>query len=43
MFFEVSVQVGLLAKTAVTEVAFKRLLFVVNVADVPLQVGGDAE
>ena len=38
-----TVQVGLLAEAAVTQVAFERFLFVVDVADVTLQVGGDAE
>ena len=43
MLFEVTVQVGLLTETAVAQVALEGLLLVVNVANVTLQVGGDAE
>ena len=43
MLLEVAVQVGLLAEAAVTQVALEGLLLVVDVADVTLQVGGDAE
>lgn len=43
MLFEVTVEVGLLAEAAVTQVAFEGLLLVVDVANVTLQVGGDAE
>lgn len=43
VFLEVTVQVGLLAETAVAQVALEGLLLVVDVADVTLQVGGDAE
>jgi len=43
VLFEVTVQVGLLTETAVAQVALEGLLLVVNVANVTLQVGGDAE
>lgn len=43
VFLQVPVQVGLLPEAAVAQVAFERLLLVVDVPDVPLQVGGDAE
>lgn len=43
MLFQVSVEVGLLTEAAVTQVTLERFLFVVNVANVTLQVGGDAE
>ena len=43
MLAKMPVQICLLAKTALTEVAFVRFLFVVNVADVALQVGRDGE
>lgn len=43
VFLQMSVEIGLLTKTSVTQVALKWLLLVVDVADVPLQVGGDAE
>ena len=43
MLLEVAVQVGLLAEAAVTQVALEGLLLVVDVADVALQVGRDAE
>lgn len=38
-----AVQIGLLTKAAVTQVALKGLLLVMNVTDVSLEVGGDAE
>lgn len=43
MLFEVTVEVGLLAEAAVAQVALEGLLLVVDVANVTLQVGGDAE
>lgn len=43
MLLEVAVQVGLLAEAAVAQVALEGLFLVVDVADVPLQVGGDAK
>lgn len=43
MLLEVAVQVGLLTKATVTQVALEGLFLVVDVADVTLQVGGDAE
>lgn len=43
VLFEVTVQVGLLPEAAVAQVALEGLLLVVDVADVPLQVGRDAE
>lgn len=43
VFLQMPVQVGLLPKAAVAQVAFERLLFVVDVPHVPLEVGGDAE
>ena len=43
MLFEVTVQVGLLTEAAVAQVALEGLLLVVDVANVTLQVGGDAE
>ena len=43
MFSQMSVQIGLLAKTALTEMTFVRFLFVVNVSDMALQVGRDGE
>lgn len=43
VLLEVSVQVGLLPEAPVTQVTFEWLLLVVNVPDMPLKVGGDAE
>ena len=43
MFLQVAVQVSLLAKTAATQVTLEGLLLVMDVADVSLQVGGDAK
>lgn len=43
MLFEVAVQVGLLSEAAVAQVTFERLFFVVDVANMTLQVGGDTE
>lgn len=43
VFLEVTIQVGLLAKAAIAQVAFEGLLFVVDVTHMPLQVGGYAE
>lgn len=43
MLFEVAVKVGLLAEATVAQVALEGFLLVVNVANVPLQVRGDAE
>lgn len=43
MLLQVTVEVGLLTEAAVTQVALEGLLLVVDVADVALQVGGDAE
>lgn len=43
MLFEVAIQVGLLAEAAVAQVALEGFFLVVNVANVPLQVRGDAE
>jgi hypothetical protein len=41
MFPEMSVQIRLLPKGPVTEGTAERLLFVMNVTDVALEVGGD--
>lgn len=38
-----SVQVGLLTKAPVAEVALEWFFLVVNVAHMPLQIGGDTE
>lgn len=38
-----AVQVGLLTKAAVTQVALEGLLFIVDVANMSLEVGRDAE
>ena len=43
MLLEVTVQVGLLTEATVAQVALERLLLVVDVANVTLQVGRDAE
>lgn len=43
VLFKVTVEVGLLAEAAVTQVALEGLLLIVDVANVTLQVGGDAE
>lgn len=43
VLLEVTVQVGLLAEAAVAQVTLEGLLLVVDVADVALQIGGDAE
>lgn len=43
VFLKVSIQIGLLAKTSITQVAFERFLFVVYVPYMPLQIGGDAK
>lgn len=43
MFLEVTVQVGLLTKAAVAQVALEGLFLVVDVANVALQVGGDTK
>lgn len=43
VLLEVTVQVGLLTKAAVTQVALEGLLLVVDVANVALQVGRNAE
>lgn len=43
MLLEVTVQVGLLAKASITQVALEGFFLVVDVANVTLQVGGDAE
>ena len=43
MFLKMSVQVGLLPKASVTQVTFEWLLLVMDVSNVPLEVGGNAE
>ena len=43
VLFDMSVEVGLLAKAALAQRALERLLLVVNIADVPLQIGRDGE
>lgn len=43
MLLEVTVQVGLLTEATITQVALEGFFLVVDVADVTLQVGGDAE
>lgn len=43
MLLEVTIQVSLLTEATVTQVALEGLFLVVDVADVTLQVGGDAE
>ena len=43
MFPQVSVQIGLLSETSLTQVTLVGLLFVVDVSHVSLEVGGDGE
>ena len=43
MLLEVTVQVGLLTEATIAQVALEGLFLVVDVANVSLQVGGDAE
>lgn len=43
MLLQVPVQVGLLAEATITKLALEGLLLVVDVPDVTLKVGGDAE
>lgn len=43
MLLEVTVQVGLLTEATITQVALEGFFLVVDVANVTLQVGGDAE
>ena len=43
VLLQVAVQVGLLAKAAVAQVTLKGLLLVMDVAHVPLEVGGNTE
>lgn len=43
VFLKMSVQVGLLPKASVTQVTFEWLLLVMDVSNVPLEVGGNAE
>lgn len=43
MFLKMPVQVGLLPKAPVTQVTFEWLLLVMDVSNVPLEVGGNAE
>lgn len=43
VFLYMSIQVGLLAKTAITHLAFERLFLVVDISDVSLQIGADGE
>lgn len=43
VFLKMPVQVGLLPKASVTQVTFERLLLVMDVSNVPLEVGGNAE
>lgn len=38
VFLEVAIQIGLLPKATVAQVAFEWLLFIVDVANMPLQV-----
>lgn len=43
VLLKMSVQVGLLPKAPVAQVAFEWLLLVMDVSNVPLEVGGNAE
>lgn len=43
VLLEMAVQVGLLAEAAVAQVTFEGFLFVMDVANVALKVGWDAE
>lgn len=43
MLLEVAIQVGLLSEATIAQVALEGFLLVVDVANVTLQVGGDAE
>lgn len=43
MLLEVAVQIGLLTETAIAQVAFEGFFFVVDVANVTLEIGRDAE
>lgn len=43
MLLEVAVKVGLLTEATIAQVALEGLFLVVDVANVTLQVGGDAE
>lgn len=43
VLLQVPVEVGLLPEAPVAQVALEGLLFIMNVPDVPLEVGGDAE
>lgn len=43
MLLEVTVQIGLLTEATITQVALEGLFLVVDVTNVTLQVGGDAE
>lgn len=43
MLLEVAVQIGLLTETAIAQVALEGFFFVVDVANVTLEIGRDAE
>ena len=43
MFFQMPVKVGLLAEASITKRTLERFLLVVNVPDVPLEIGGDGK
>lgn len=43
MLLKVAVQIGLLTETAITQVALEGFFFVVDVTNVTLEIGGDAE
>lgn len=43
MLLQMAVKVGLLTEAAVAQVTFEGLLLVVDIADVPLKIGWDAE